>query len=235
MAGHGFARTRWLRYTPRRSEAQPRQGDEPMSGHQANPNHPLRIATLDHVVLRCARLDATMAFYTDVLGCTLERELPELGLHQLRAGRGADRPRAHREQARGNGAPGCRAGQHGPLLPAHRRPRVGRACRASARARNRARAARNPLRRRRIRSVHLHHRPRGEHRRAQGRRRCAAPIDASREERTQSGPIPSMSGTIGRRRWPAGDASTNGPARTCCPQAARPDANRGLTPKRRSP
>ena len=47
---------------------------------------PLRIAGLDHVVLRCARFDATMAFYVDVLGCTLERELPELGLHQLRAG-----------------------------------------------------------------------------------------------------------------------------------------------------
>ena len=27
-----------------------------------------------------------MAFYTRVLGCTLERELEELGLHQMRAG-----------------------------------------------------------------------------------------------------------------------------------------------------
>ena len=50
-------------------------------------DHPLRVAGLDHVVLRCARLPATMAFYVDVLGCALERELPELGLHQLRAGR----------------------------------------------------------------------------------------------------------------------------------------------------
>ena len=50
-------------------------------------DHPLRIIGLDHVVLRCARLDATMAFYVRVLGCVLERELPELGLHQLRAGR----------------------------------------------------------------------------------------------------------------------------------------------------
>ena len=49
---------------------------------------PLCIAGLDHVVLRCARLDATMAFYVDVLGCTPERELPDLGLHQLRAGSG---------------------------------------------------------------------------------------------------------------------------------------------------
>ena len=48
---------------------------------------PIRIAGLDHVVLRCTRLDATMAFYVDVLGCTLEREVPDLGLYQLRAGR----------------------------------------------------------------------------------------------------------------------------------------------------
>ncbi len=50
------------------------------------PHHPVRIVGLDHVVLRCASFEATMAFYVDVLGCTLERELPELGLHQLRAG-----------------------------------------------------------------------------------------------------------------------------------------------------
>ena len=52
-----------------------------------NPDPPLHIAGLDHLVLRCARLDETMAFYIELLGCTLERELPELGLHQLRAGR----------------------------------------------------------------------------------------------------------------------------------------------------
>ncbi|MBF2761319.1 MAG: VOC family protein [Ectothiorhodospiraceae bacterium AqS1] len=47
---------------------------------------PLRIEGLDHIVLRCARLEATMAFYTDILGCTLERCLPESALWQLRAG-----------------------------------------------------------------------------------------------------------------------------------------------------
>ena len=52
-----------------------------------NASHPIRIVGLDHVVLRCVRLDETMAFYIDVLGCTPERTLPELGLHQLRAGR----------------------------------------------------------------------------------------------------------------------------------------------------
>ena len=50
-------------------------------------SHPIRIVGLDHIVLRCARLEATLAFYADVLGCTLERELPDIGLHQLRAGR----------------------------------------------------------------------------------------------------------------------------------------------------
>ena len=50
------------------------------------PHHPVRIVGLDHVVLRCASFEATKAFYIDVLDCTLERELPELGLHQLRAG-----------------------------------------------------------------------------------------------------------------------------------------------------
>ena len=49
-------------------------------------DRPVRIVGLDHVVLRCAALDATMAFYVDVLGCTPERALPDLGLHQLRAG-----------------------------------------------------------------------------------------------------------------------------------------------------
>ena len=50
-------------------------------------NRPVRIAEIDHVVLRCARLDETMAFYVDVLGCVPEREVPDIGLHQLRAGR----------------------------------------------------------------------------------------------------------------------------------------------------
>ena len=51
-----------------------------------NPRPAVRIIGLDHVVLRCSRLEETMAFYSRVLGCTLERELEELGLHQMRAG-----------------------------------------------------------------------------------------------------------------------------------------------------
>jgi glyoxylase I family protein len=46
-----------------------------------------RINGIDHVVLRVRDLPRSVAFYRDVLGCTLEREQPELGLTQLRAGR----------------------------------------------------------------------------------------------------------------------------------------------------
>lgn len=45
-----------------------------------------RLLRIDHVVLRAASLPAMQAFYCGVLGCTLEREEPELGLTQLRAG-----------------------------------------------------------------------------------------------------------------------------------------------------
>lgn len=41
---------------------------------------------LDHIVLRCRELPTMLAFYQQLLGCTLERSVPELGLYQLRAG-----------------------------------------------------------------------------------------------------------------------------------------------------
>lgn len=44
------------------------------------------IKRLDHIVLRVTALEAMMRFYTEVLGCTVEREQAELGLYQLRAG-----------------------------------------------------------------------------------------------------------------------------------------------------
>jgi catechol 2,3-dioxygenase-like lactoylglutathione lyase family enzyme len=46
----------------------------------------LRVKGLDHVVLRVADIDRAIAFYGDVLGCHVERRLPEIGLVQLRAG-----------------------------------------------------------------------------------------------------------------------------------------------------
>ena len=47
----------------------------------------IKIAGLDHVVLRTADPARLIAFYRDVLGCPIERETPEAtGLTQLRAG-----------------------------------------------------------------------------------------------------------------------------------------------------
>lgn len=46
----------------------------------------IRIAHIDHIVLRVANLDAMIAFYCDVLGCSVERRRDEIGLIQLRAG-----------------------------------------------------------------------------------------------------------------------------------------------------
>lgn len=45
------------------------------------------VREIDHLVLRVVNLDAMLAFYCDVLGCTIERRQEELGLIQLRAGR----------------------------------------------------------------------------------------------------------------------------------------------------
>lgn len=44
------------------------------------------IRQLDHLVLRVRSVDAMLRFYTEVLGCTMERRQEELGLYQVRAG-----------------------------------------------------------------------------------------------------------------------------------------------------
>ncbi|AOJ75612.1 lactoylglutathione lyase [Burkholderia ubonensis] len=41
---------------------------------------------IDHVVLRVTDMAAMTRFYCDAVGCRVEREQPELGLVQLRAG-----------------------------------------------------------------------------------------------------------------------------------------------------
>ena len=47
----------------------------------------IRVKLIDHIVLRTAQRDAMIRFYSDVLGCRVERRLPaQLGLTQLRAG-----------------------------------------------------------------------------------------------------------------------------------------------------
>jgi glyoxylase I family protein len=46
----------------------------------------VRVAGLDHVVLRVADMDRAIAFYEQVLGLPVERRLDSIGLVQLRAG-----------------------------------------------------------------------------------------------------------------------------------------------------
>lgn len=47
----------------------------------------IRIRDIDHLVLRTEHAEEMIAFYTDVLGMSVERHLVEMGLIQLRAGR----------------------------------------------------------------------------------------------------------------------------------------------------
>lgn len=46
----------------------------------------IRLAAIDHVVFRVADLEESLRFYTEVLGASLEKVQPEIGLWQLRAG-----------------------------------------------------------------------------------------------------------------------------------------------------
>jgi catechol 2,3-dioxygenase-like lactoylglutathione lyase family enzyme len=45
------------------------------------------IRDIDHIVLRVVDLEKMVGFYTQALGCTVERRRPDLGLVHLRAGR----------------------------------------------------------------------------------------------------------------------------------------------------
>jgi extradiol dioxygenase family protein len=54
-----------------------------LNGHDT----PIAIRDIDHLVLRVVDLDSMLAFYCNVLGCTIERRRDDLGLIQLRAGR----------------------------------------------------------------------------------------------------------------------------------------------------
>jgi glyoxylase I family protein len=47
---------------------------------------PFSLLQIDHVVLRVSDEAAMVAFYCDVLGCTVERRQDAIGLVQLRAG-----------------------------------------------------------------------------------------------------------------------------------------------------
>ena len=72
----------------------------------------IHIREIDHIVIRASNVPEMTRFYCEVLGCSVEKEQPDLGLTQLRAGRslidllkvGAklDHPE--------NGVPGARTG-----------------------------------------------------------------------------------------------------------------------------
>jgi glyoxylase I family protein len=49
-------------------------------------DRPLRVAELDHVVVRCRDQAQSLDFYTRILGLTEERRFDPIGLIQLRAG-----------------------------------------------------------------------------------------------------------------------------------------------------
>lgn len=53
-------------------------------GHMSTP--PFRFRRLDHVVFRVRDVERMLDFYCRVLGCQPEKEQPEIGLWQLRAG-----------------------------------------------------------------------------------------------------------------------------------------------------
>jgi catechol 2,3-dioxygenase-like lactoylglutathione lyase family enzyme len=47
---------------------------------------PFTLKQIDHVVLRVADLEASLAFYRDVLGCAVDKVQDAIGLWQVRAG-----------------------------------------------------------------------------------------------------------------------------------------------------
>jgi catechol 2,3-dioxygenase-like lactoylglutathione lyase family enzyme len=47
----------------------------------------IKVREIDHVVLRVSDLDAMLRFYTEVLGCPMEKVQESIGLYQVRAGR----------------------------------------------------------------------------------------------------------------------------------------------------
>jgi len=49
-------------------------------------DRPLRVAELDHVVVRCRDRARSLDFYGRILGCPEERRVEAIGLIQLRAG-----------------------------------------------------------------------------------------------------------------------------------------------------
>ncbi len=57
-----------------------------MSDLQIQDVSPIKVAGIDHVVIRIVDLEKMLRFYCDVLGCHIERRQDGIGLIQLRAG-----------------------------------------------------------------------------------------------------------------------------------------------------
>jgi len=60
--------------------------DDKQANKQAKELTMIKIQGLDHLVLRVRDLQASLHFYVDLLGCTIERRQEAIGLVQLRAG-----------------------------------------------------------------------------------------------------------------------------------------------------
>ena len=91
------------------------------------------VAGIDHVVLRTANIDDMLAFYSNVLGCKVERETsPESGLTQLRAGNALiDLVRVDSKLGRLGGGPPGNSGNnldHFCLLKAKESPKPSKKC-----------------------------------------------------------------------------------------------------------
>lgn len=48
--------------------------------------NPINVNGIDHVVLRARDFESLISFYTDIIGCKLERVSTDYGIAQLRAG-----------------------------------------------------------------------------------------------------------------------------------------------------
>lgn len=69
----------------------------------------ISVAGIDHIVLRVADADASMAFYCEVLGCPVEKRDDAIGLIHLRAGASLIDliPLAGKLGSAGGTGPGC--------------------------------------------------------------------------------------------------------------------------------